>query len=122
MIWNPRDFSVSWVQEIQDIINPLFKRENIPDHRDNEWKQKIHNSRKFGEVQSDCTFRLYLKGGADVIVGAYMGLSAIAAASEEEKQKVESKIRHILATDESLRNNETYSLPYVTDISWCAKT
>ena len=120
-IWSNRDLSTPWVKEIQELLEPFYKREKTPDHRDNEWKKKIDKCGNFGEIHCDNNFRISVEGGTDTIVGVYMGISAVAAANDTEKEILVSKIRHILATHDSLKDKEIYTLPYITDISWCVK-
>lgn len=121
-IWNTTDISMPWVKEIRELVVPFLKRGKTPLHRDNEWRKKIDKFGKFGEIHSNSNFCISKEGEAEMIVDVYMAISAIVAvASDAEKQILSSKIRHILATHHSLRGKETYTLPFVTDISWCVK-
>ena len=122
MIWNHRDFSIPWVRALQDIIEPIFKKKDMPaDPRQLKWMEVINSSGKFSPVERNATFKIFQQGAEDEIVTAIMCLSAITQLSAEKRDQIESKIRNLLKTHPDLQGIQVYKLPYITDICWCTK-
>jgi len=142
LIWNTRDTSEPWVQEMEDYIDQLY--DNEPRQKTHAWKHAFTQidphltGVPFTQLQSS-QFQYFQQGNVDMVVDRFMSISAIARRTKEEQKQIEATIRGILSryfptavpsssssssssSAGSLANAPLIRIPYTMDVYWCYKS
>jgi SAM-dependent methyltransferase len=118
LIWNVRDESVDWVQEITQLITP--HEGNVPRYYTGTWRSAFSEG-LFSEPE--LTIFPYRHGGdpESVIVERFASVSFIAAMSDSDKARMLGKLRALIATHPALRGRSMVEFPYQTHAYYCQR-
>ena len=112
LIWNVRDASVGWVQQ----LNAIFDRYegDTPRYTNGDWTRAFPFA-GFGPMRT-AHFRYGHTGAADsVIIDRVLSTSFIAALPAQEKAKVVADVRSLIEASAELKGRDIVTMPYVTD-------
>jgi SAM-dependent methyltransferase len=118
LMWNLKDESVSWVAALREIIEP-YERE-APRAKTGMWRRAFDETELFGELQHR-SFRHEQPLDAAGLVTRIESVSFIARLATSERDGVLDRVRQLADTHPDLSGREDFSLPYVTDLYWCAR-
>jgi SAM-dependent methyltransferase len=118
LVWNVRDESVDWVQQITRLITP--HEGEVPRYYSGAWR------RAFGEglfsAPELSTFH-YVHGGdpESVIVERFASVSFIAAMNDADKARMLEELRALIAAHPALRGRSFVEFPYQTHAYCCRR-
>mmetsp|Transcript_18082 Transcript_18082/g.40097 ORF Transcript_18082/g.40097 Transcript_18082/m.40097 type:complete len:265 (+) Transcript_18082:269-1063(+) len=123
-IWNSYDYSHDWLREIdRQILTPAYGTLNTPRQQTGHWKECFATAagrRIFGELQFHQ--RPFIHTGTRATVEArIMSTSVVAELPQEDKQKMQHTLAHILDTQPDLqeaRETGRWAVPYHTEVAW----
>lgn len=115
LIWQSRDPSRPWIQSLNEIIDQLSV--DNPRFRSGGWREAFDRVALF-EPLANASFAHVQRGNAETIVDRVASISYIAAAPDEDRQRVLDAIRELLATDSDTADKDTIELPYRADVYW----
>jgi len=138
MIWNARDRTVDWVDQLWSIMDRVEKRAPWRDH--DRWSDAALGARPgFGPLHA-ATFHHDQPISADGIIERFASVSHVAVLPDGERAAVLAEIRQLLATNPETeraavleeirtflaRNPDTagrdeLALPYRVDAYWCER-
>jgi SAM-dependent methyltransferase len=118
LLWNVRDESVPWVQELTELIQPYER--TAPREKTHEWRRAFSASDLFGRL-NQLRFPHAQRLDVDGLVERFASVSFIASLSPEERDDVLERILSLAETHPDLAGREGFDLPYVTELYWCAK-
>ena len=121
ILWNTRDTSVPWVEEMESIISPCYSKFNTPSQRTKKWKVPLEASCQFGSLECDERFRTTQVLTPRMLIERVLSTSVIEMCSAEEKEMIPSKLKAILNKHDATKDKETVALPHVVEIYWCQK-
>jgi SAM-dependent methyltransferase len=116
LAWNVRDASVSWVAELERIVNR--HEGDAPRYYDGEWRQ-VFPAPGFGPFLHRTVAHVHSGSAEHVIVDRAASVSFIAALPEEARRQVLDEVREFIAATPELAGQATVGLPYVTNLYWC---
>lgn len=112
LLWNERDESVPWVAEMSKVMH--WDR-CMPYDPSTDWPSLVAASGEFTPLERARLPHEQVLD-ADGLVTRVLTSSYLAAAPAEEQAVVEAGLRALVAGFD-----ETFSLPYVTDVHWCRR-
>jgi ubiquinone/menaquinone biosynthesis C-methylase UbiE len=118
LVWNIRDESVDWVDQLSRIINahegptPRFKTQ--------EWKRAFETTSLFTPLKKQ-TFPHLQKGGIEMVVDRATSVSFIAALPDPDREKVAEQVRTLLATHPQTQGRIEFEIPYDTQVYTCSR-
>lgn len=118
LMWNIKDESVGWVAALTEIIEPYER--GAPRARTGAWRKAFSETDLFGELQHRA-FSHEQVLDQDGLVTRIASVSFIARLPETERDEVLHRVRQLAETLPDLSGRERFSLPYVTDVYWCAR-
>ncbi len=119
LIWNARDRSVDWVNELWSIMDRVEKKAPWRDHEN--WRDSALGSRVgFGNLH-DAEFRQEQTLTVDEVVERFASVSHVAVLSPDEQAAVLDEVRHVLRTHPTTAGKETMAIPYRVDAYWCER-
>lgn len=111
LVWNMRDARVDWVARLDAIVNQY--EGDAPRYYTGAWR-KVFPHPGFSPFQ-EAHFSIEHSGPPeDVIVGRVLSTSFIAALPEDERARVEAKVRELVASEPLLAGRATVGVPYET--------
>jgi SAM-dependent methyltransferase len=118
LVWNARDRSVDWVDEIWTIMDRVEKRAPWRDHEN--WRDSALGRPMpgFGPLH-EAQFRHAQSLTADGVAQRIASVSHVAVLPDAERNAVLDEVRAVLATHPALQGRTTYELPYRVDC-YCA--
>ncbi|PKU22749.1 class I SAM-dependent methyltransferase [Telmatospirillum siberiense] len=118
LVWNARDVGVDWVAAVSDIITPY--EGDAPRFAKGDWKRQFPADGL--SPLDEQTFLHEHRGSPDrVIVDRILSVSFIGALEAPERDKVEARLRHLIATHPALANQPEIAFPYRTCAYRCVK-
>jgi len=119
LVWNARDRSVPWVDEVWSIMDRVEKHAPWRDH---EWRNTALEAMPgFGELH-EAEFRHVQQTTPEGVVQRVASVSHVAVLSEPEREKVLDEVRRVLATHPAVRGRETVEIPYRVDCFWAQRS
>jgi SAM-dependent methyltransferase len=116
LVWNARDRSEPWVDEVWSIMDRVEKKAPWRDHEN--WRDSATKAMPgFGELHS-AQFRHRQAITPDGVVQRVASVSHVAVLPEPEREEVLDEVRHLLATHPAVRGLETVEIPYRVDSFW----
>jgi SAM-dependent methyltransferase len=116
LVWNARDRSEPWVDEVWSIMDRVEKRAPWRDHEN--WRDSaMREMPGFGELH-DAEFRHLQRITPDGVVQRVASVSHVAVLAERERAAVLDEVRHLLVTHPAVRGRETVEIPYRVDCFW----
>lgn len=120
LIWNARDRSVAWVDQLWSIMDRIERRAPWRDH--DRWSDAALGARPgFGPLQA-ATFDHEQPISRAGIVDRFASVSHVAALPDAERGVVLDEIRTFLATDPDTAGRADLAIPYRVDAYWCERT
>jgi SAM-dependent methyltransferase len=116
LVWNVRDETVPWVAELTALMEPY--RGDTPSYRTGTWRRGLDAGDLFTPLRLE-PFRHEQQMTPDGLVDRLLSVSFMAVLPEDERRRVEDRVRHLAATDPALAGRERFPLPYRTDVFTC---
>jgi len=119
LIWNARDRSYDWVNEVWSIMDRVEKRAPWRDHE--HWRDSALGARTgFGPLHTE-TFRHEQAVTPAGVVERVVSVSHVAVLPPTERERVLDEVRHLLATHPDTKGREELRIPYRVDAYWCER-
>jgi len=116
LVWNARDRSVPWVNEVWSIMDRVEKHAPWRDH--DEWRASALGPMPgFGPVQ-EAEFRHEQAVTPEAMVQRVASVSHVAVLPDAERERVLNEVRDLLRSDPSTRGRDQLSVPYRVDCFW----
>jgi SAM-dependent methyltransferase len=120
LIWNARDRSSDWVNEVWSIMDGVEKRAPWRDHE--HWRDAALGSRPdFGPLHAE-TFRHEQSITPAGVVDRIASVSHVAVLPPADRQRVLEEVRGVLAHHPDARGRSELRIPYRVDVYWCDHT
>lgn len=120
LVWNARDRTEPWVDEVWSIMDRVEKRAPWRDHEN--WRDSARKVPMpgFGELH-EAEFRHVQEITPAGVVQRVASVSHVAVLSEPEREAVLGEVRAVLATHPAVRGRETVEIPYRVDCFWAER-
>jgi SAM-dependent methyltransferase len=120
LVWNARDRSEPWVDEVWTIMDRVEKRAPWRDHEN--WRDSVlHNPMSgFGELH-EAVFRHAQRITPQGVVQRVASVSHVAVLPGAEREAVLDEVRAVMATHPTVRGRETVEIPYRVDCYWAER-
>jgi SAM-dependent methyltransferase len=118
LIWNVRDESVGWVAALSEIIRPY--EIDVPRYHSQGWR-RLFPADGFGPLIERRFPNAHCGPPEQVIVDRVLSISVIAALPIEERTRVASRVRDLIAHSPELANQKLATFPYYTAAFSCRK-
>jgi len=127
LVWNARDRSVPWVDEVWSIMDRVEKRAPWRNH--DEWRESAFvratgsefDKPWFGELHEATFHHEQLLSPADV-VERVRSVSHVAVLPPEQREAVLDEVRTLLRDDPATAGRDELALPYRVDAFWTERT
>jgi SAM-dependent methyltransferase len=120
LVWNARDRSEPWVDEVWTIMDRVEKKAPWRDHEN--WRDSATKAMPgFGELHA-AQFRHLQTIAPEGVVQRVASVSHVAVLPEREREEVLDEVRHLLATHPAVRGLETVEIPYRVDCFWTERS
>lgn len=118
LLWNIRDESVTWVRALTEIITPYER--TAPREKTHEWRRAFSATDLFGRLHQ-LRFPHAQRLDPDGLVERFASASFIASLPDRERAEVLGRIRSVAEHHPDVAGRDSFELPYVTEVYWCAK-
>ncbi len=119
LIWNARDRSSDWVNEVWSIMDRVEKRAPWRDHE--HWRDSALGSHHgFGPLHTE-TFRHEQSITPDGVVARVASVSHVAVLPPQDRERVLDEVRSVLATHPDTKGRSELHIPYRVDTYWCER-
>jgi SAM-dependent methyltransferase len=119
LIWNARDRSSDWVNEVWSIMDRVEKRAPWRDHEQGDDSAPRPRA-GFGPLHAG-TFRHEQSITPEGVVGRVASVSHVAVLPPGERQRVLDEVRDVLTRHPDARGRPELHLPYRVDVYWCER-
>ena len=127
LVWNARDRSVPWVNEVWSIMDRVEKRAPWRNH--DEWRESAFvratgsefENPWFGELHEATFHHEQLLSPADV-VERVRSVSHVAVLLPDQREAVLDEVRALLRDDPATAGRDELALPYRVDVFWTERT
>ena len=114
LVWNARDRTVDWVDEVWSIMDRVEKRAPWRDHDEHCARLRYATMPGFGPLR-EATFRHVQTMTPEGVVRRVASVSHVAVLSERERAAVLDEVRAVLATHPETRDRSEVGLRYRVD-------
>jgi SAM-dependent methyltransferase len=119
LLWNARDRSVDWVDQVWGIMDRVEKRAPWRDHE--RWSDAALGDRHgFGPLHEGTFHHEQHLTPTDVVV-RFESVSHVAVLPDAERAEVLDEFRHLLATHPQTAGRTELAIPYRVDAYWCER-
>lgn len=120
LVWNARDRSEPWVDEVWSIMDRVEKRAPWRDHEN--WRDSVHAGPMsgFGKLH-EAEFRHAQQITPEGVVQRVASVSHVAVLPGPEREAVLDEVRAVLATHPAVKGRETVEIPYRVDAYWAER-
>ncbi len=120
LVWNARDRTEPWVDEVWSIMDRVEKRAPWRDHEN--WRDSARQAAMpgFGALH-ETEFRHAQLITPEGVVQRVASVSHVAVLSEPEREAVLGEVRDVLATHPAVSGRETVEIPYRVDCFWAER-
>jgi SAM-dependent methyltransferase len=119
LIWNARDRSSDWVNEVWSIMDRVEKRAPWRDHE--HWRDSALGTRPgFGPLHAE-TFRHEQSITPDGVVERIASVSHVAVLPPAERAHVLDEVRGVVTDHPDARGRSELRIPYRVDAYWCER-
>ena len=120
LVWNARDRTEPWVDEVWSIMDRVEKRAPWRDHEN--WRDSaLHAAMPGFGALHETEFRHVQRITPEGVVQRVASVSHVAVLSEPEREAVLGQVRDVLATHPAVRGRETVEIPYRVDCFWAER-
>lgn len=120
LVWNARDRSEPWVDQVWSIMDRVEKRAPWRDHEN--WRDSaMREMPGFGELHEG-EFRHVQRITPEGVVQRVASVSHVAVLPEPERELVLAEVRDLLAGHPAVRGREIVEIPYRVDCFWAERT
>jgi SAM-dependent methyltransferase len=120
LVWNARDRSVAWVDEIWSIMDRVEKR--APWRAHDEWRESAFVDTPWFTPLTEATFRHEQVLTPDDVVERVRSVSHVAVLPPDRQAAVLDEVRTVLRDDPAhLSDREFLALPYRVDAYWAER-
>ncbi len=117
LVWNARDRSVDWVDQVWGIMDRVEKRAPWREHE--EWSESALGTRAGFGTLHEATFRHeHLLSPSDVVTRV-QSVSHVAVLAPAERERVLEEVRTLLATHPETKGRAVVGMTYRVDAYWC---
>ncbi len=117
LVWNARDRSEPWVDEVWSIMDRVEKKAPWRDHEN--WRDSANREMPgFTGGLRSAEFRHRQAITPEGVVQRVASVSHVAVLPEAEREQVLGEVRHLLATHPAARGRELVEIPYRVDCFW----
>jgi len=116
LIWNVRDEASDWSERLTAIFDRLAGAET-PRYRTGRWRRAFELDDLFGPLHHRLAYHVH-HVTPEAFMDRVLSVSYVAAASDDERQRVRAAVEELLATDPDLRDRPEIVMPYRTDVFW----
>jgi SAM-dependent methyltransferase len=116
LIWNIRDHSIPWIARLTEIIDPY--EAGAPRERTRAWRAAFAATDLFGTLQQR-RFGHLQRFDPDGLADRVASMSFIASLPDGAREEVLRRVRRLAR--ENADEQGVVSLPYFTDLYWCAR-
>src|SRR5215207_6308909 len=119
LIWNARDRSSDWVNDVWSIMDRVEKRAPWRDHE--HWRDSALGARSaFGPLHAE-TFRHEQSISPEGVVDRIASVSHVAVLPPAERERVLDEVRGVLTHHPDTRSRSDLRIPYRVDAYWCER-
>jgi SAM-dependent methyltransferase len=119
LIWNVRDRSSDWVNEVWSIMDRVEKRAPWRDHE--QWRDSALGARPgFGTLHNE-TFRHEQSITPEGVVERVASVSHVAVLPPAECERVLDEVRDVVSGHPDARGRSDLRIPYRVDAYWCER-
>jgi SAM-dependent methyltransferase len=119
LVWNARDRTEPWVDEVWSIMDRVEKRAPWRDHEN--WRDSAARGMPgFGELHAG-EFRHVQLITPEGVVQRVASVSHVAVLPEPEREAVLDEVRTLLATHPAVRGLDVVEIPYRVDAFWAER-
>jgi SAM-dependent methyltransferase len=119
LIWNARDRSTDWVDEVWSIMDRVEKRAPWRDHE--HWRESALGERSgFGPLHA-ATFRHEQAIAPEGVLDRIGSVSHVVVLPPDRRAAVVGELRELLATHPDTRGRTELRIPYRVDAYWCER-
>jgi SAM-dependent methyltransferase len=119
VIWNARDRSSDWVNEVWSIMNCVEKRAPWRDHEN--WRDSALGARVGFGSNHNATFRQEQTLTPQGVVERIASVSHVAVLPPDERERVLEEVRTVLTSHPDTRERGELRIPYRVDAYWCER-
>jgi len=116
LIWNARDRSLAWVDELWSILDRVEKRAPWRDH-DHPLHGDVELATGFGPLH-EATFHHEQRIGRDAIAERFTSVSHVAVLAPARQRDVVDEVMAVLAADPATAGRAELAIPYRVDAYW----
>ncbi len=117
LVWNARDRTEPWVDEVWSIMDRVEKKAPWRDHEN--WRDSANRAMPgFRGGLHAAEFRHLQQITPEGVVQRVASVSHVAVLPEAEREQVLDEVRHLLATHPAVRGRATLEIPYRVDCFW----
>jgi SAM-dependent methyltransferase len=119
LVWNARDRTEPWVDEVWSIMDRVEKRAPWRDHEN--WRDSATRPMPgFGPLHVG-EFRHVQHITPDGVVQRVASVSHVAVLPDDQREEVLDEVRTLLATHPAVRGREVVEIPYRVDAFWAER-
>jgi len=120
LVWNARDRSEPWVDEVWSIMDRVEKRAPWRDHEN--WRDSARQGPMpgFGDLH-EAEFHHTQQITPEGVVQRVASVSHVAVLPGPEREAVLDEVRAVLATHPAVKGRETVEIPYRVDAYWAER-
>jgi ubiquinone/menaquinone biosynthesis C-methylase UbiE len=119
LVWNARDRTEPWVDEVWSIMDRVEKHAPWRDHEN--WRDSAMRAMPGFGALHDAQFRHMQRITPEGVVQRVASVSHVAVLAEPEQAKVLAEVREVLTTHPAVRGRETVEIPYRVDCFWAER-
>jgi SAM-dependent methyltransferase len=119
LIWNARDRSNDFVEQLWSIMDRVEKRAPWRNH--DEWKDSALLEHPDFTDLTEATFHHEQVLTHEQVLARFRSVSHIAVLPPAEQEQVIDELRHVLDTHPLAVGNEHVAIPYRVDAYWCER-
>jgi SAM-dependent methyltransferase len=118
LLWNVKDEKEDWVVQLGEIIEPY--RGTAPRVLSGAWRAAFEETDLFTPLAAKHFSHVH-EVDAEGAVDRVVSISFIAALPRAEREQVGERVRRLLAQHPETRTQQTFRVPYRTDVYWCER-
>ncbi len=118
LIWNVRDEASDWSERLTAIFDRLAG-EGAPRYRSGRWREAFGHTDLFGPLHHRVAYHVH-HVTPEAFMDRVLSVSYVAAAPDDERERVRAEVEELLASDPELGGEEIV-MPYTTDVFWTVR-